>query len=219
MAQGSKLTWLTSLRGADLTHGEFRVLTILGTYSSGDGTNAHPGISRLAADCVMTERHVQRVLRALVGKGAIRETALGGNAVRKGWASVYAVNLKGDIRDSKGDIPDSKGDIRDEEAASNVTPSGPYIRSCRSGPIDQTLSSGEGPSPATALDADDFAPIREWLEAQLGDFDSFEESIALGMWGNGSNRIAILNKISKDRRGDGIVIGDDSERRNSAWPM
>jgi hypothetical protein len=39
----SKLNWYNSLRGADLTPSEFRILLALATYSSASLENARPG--------------------------------------------------------------------------------------------------------------------------------------------------------------------------------
>ncbi|NKZ93781.1 hypothetical protein GS966_29225 [Rhodococcus hoagii] len=43
----SKLEWLAGLRGADLTHAEFRVLVTLFTYTDASLSNAYPSKATL----------------------------------------------------------------------------------------------------------------------------------------------------------------------------
>jgi hypothetical protein len=62
MASGQKLNWFKSLRGADLTNGEFRIIVLLANYSGADMEDAHPGAERLAKDACMSERQVWRIL-------------------------------------------------------------------------------------------------------------------------------------------------------------
>ena len=67
----SKLNWYNSLRGADLTPSEFRILVLLATYSSASLENARPGAERLARDACMSERQVWRILEAWRLKGPL----------------------------------------------------------------------------------------------------------------------------------------------------
>ena len=91
MIAKSKLEWLKRLRGVPMPPNEYRVLVTLCGYTSSDGSNAFPSVRRLADDCCMTERSVQRILRSLEKAGRIVQTSPGGNAIGKGRAAVYAV--------------------------------------------------------------------------------------------------------------------------------
>lgn len=87
----SKLDWLKSLRGADLTPAEFCILVLLVSYSNASRENAYPGVARLAEDAGMDKRRVQRILQRLVAKNAIAVTQEGGNQVFKGAATIYKI--------------------------------------------------------------------------------------------------------------------------------
>lgn len=93
----SKLGYLESLRGADLTGSEFRVLVVMAGYAdSKDGRNARPGNDRLAADCRLEERSVRRCLASLVAKGWLRQERRGGrNGAGVAWASSYELSKPG----------------------------------------------------------------------------------------------------------------------------
>ena len=43
MGNLTKLGWQKALRGAELTHAEFRILTIIGTYTNAELSSAFPG--------------------------------------------------------------------------------------------------------------------------------------------------------------------------------
>src|SRR4030095_12060385 len=73
-SRGQKLNWYKTLRGAELTSGEFRILVLLSTYTNEHLENAHPGVELLAQDAGMTVRGVQLILRSLEDKGAILVT-------------------------------------------------------------------------------------------------------------------------------------------------
>ncbi|MBS9371568.1 helix-turn-helix domain-containing protein [Rhodococcus sp. B50] len=89
----NKFAWMEALRGADLTHAEYRVLVNLSTYARGDLTNAHPGLSRLCEDARVSEPTAKKALRRLVEKGWIVLTDRGGNEHWKGKANVYALSI------------------------------------------------------------------------------------------------------------------------------
>jgi hypothetical protein len=92
-SRGQKLNWYKTLRGAELTSGEFRILVLLSTYTNEHLENAHPGVELLAQDAGMTVRGVQLILRSLEDKGAILVTQEGGNKTFKGAATVYALQV------------------------------------------------------------------------------------------------------------------------------
>lgn len=87
----NKFVWMEALRGADLTHAEYRVLLNLSTYARGDLTNAHPGLARLCEDAQVSQPTAKKALRSLVEKGWIVLTDPGGNEHWKGKANVYAL--------------------------------------------------------------------------------------------------------------------------------
>jgi|SRR5829696_374871 len=87
----SKLDWLKSLRGADLTTAEVYVLVLLASYSGASRENAHPGVTRVAEDSGLSKRQVQNILKSLTAKNAIAVTQEGGNQVFKGAATVYKI--------------------------------------------------------------------------------------------------------------------------------
>lgn len=64
-----KFAWLESLRGADLTHAEYRVAVNLCTYARRDLTNAYPGFGTLCADARANEKTVKKALANLIVKG------------------------------------------------------------------------------------------------------------------------------------------------------
>ena len=114
MEKFSKLDYLDGLRGADLSAGEYRVLTtLLGYANSSDGKNAHPGVARLAGDCTMTERTVERHLKTLTAQGWLRQAKRGGrNGSGDAWASSYelttpATSTRQNCQDDTKSQPDN----------------------------------------------------------------------------------------------------------------
>ncbi|MGV9672465.1 helix-turn-helix domain-containing protein [Gordonia sp. NPDC003504] len=86
----TKLDWLRSLRGADLTPLQFRVLVILATYANADGSDARPGVDRLIRECQTSRKSIQRSLRQLVEAGHIEVVSAGGG---RGRAAEYRIVL------------------------------------------------------------------------------------------------------------------------------
>ncbi|NKZ88804.1 hypothetical protein GS966_02530 [Rhodococcus hoagii] len=85
----SKLEWLAGLRGADLTHAEFRVLVTLFTYTDASLSNAYPSKATLAEAAKVTPRTLAASLRTLQKKGLARIARQGGNQYGKGTANVW----------------------------------------------------------------------------------------------------------------------------------
>ena len=92
MKQGfSKLLYLKSLHGVKMEPASaYRVLVTILDYADADGTNAWPGVARLAKDCCMSERQLQRCLDKLREGGFVHEDERGGRD-RGNKASVYSV--------------------------------------------------------------------------------------------------------------------------------
>lgn len=213
----SKLDWLKSLRGADLTPAEVYVLVLLVSYSNAAMENAYPGVARLAADAGMSDRQVQRILHNLVAKGAIVVTQEGGNQVFRGAATVYKVltppQRKGDTHDTlqddkpgyKGDISGQKGDILGQ---TRVTPMSTHQvinqvinhhpDSYESGPTATQLGACHGED----QDENDDEPNAEAFLEELNDeltLTPGEMTTAEAMWQRGIHPNAVRNKINKDR--------------------
>ena len=73
----SKLDYLRDLRGAKISASEFRVLVMVLTYADQHGERAFPGVARLADDCRLSERQVQRCLNRLDTEGYLDEKQRG----------------------------------------------------------------------------------------------------------------------------------------------
>jgi len=143
-----KFAFMKALRGADLTHAEYRVLTNLVTFARGDLTNARPGLDKLTEAACVTTRTAKLALRALVDKGWIELAEEGGNQHGKGKANVYALTIpkgvthyppsddgkgvtdrspseppRGSLSTGKGvDRRTGRGSIDDREGGHSVTP-------------------------------------------------------------------------------------------------
>jgi hypothetical protein len=147
----SKLDWLKSLRGADLTPAEFRIIVLLTSYSNADRENAHPGVERLVADSGLSTRTVQYSLKSLVAKGAIAVTQDGGNQTFKGAATVYQI-----LTPPQRDKGAAHCTLEDEDKGAKSGSKGATERQTRVQPTapHQVISSGyKHQRSATAADA------------------------------------------------------------------
>ena len=89
-----RFAWMEALRGADLTHAEYRVAVNLWTYARADLTNARPGPATLREAARVNEKTLKKALRALEANGWIRVTEQGGSepgGPRR--ATVYALTF------------------------------------------------------------------------------------------------------------------------------
>lgn len=93
MLTGTKHTWHKNLRGADLTHAEYRVLITVSTYADAKGCRAHPGIDRLARDVCMDKRNVRRAIKSLIDKQWLTLARKGGNDVGYRMADEYELRI------------------------------------------------------------------------------------------------------------------------------
>lgn len=65
-----RFEWERRLRDSRTVIGnQMFVLLALGTYMDADGTNARPGVLKLAVECGLNEKTVRRHLSASVGQG------------------------------------------------------------------------------------------------------------------------------------------------------
>lgn len=117
MSVPSKLAWMKELRGADLTHAEFRVLLTVASYTDAHGRNAYPGQDRIAADAVVRPNTARDALKSLIAKGWLTVADSTGGKYGRGRAAVYELStptLKGSVTDPlsetvKGSVSDRKG--------------------------------------------------------------------------------------------------------------
>jgi hypothetical protein len=80
-SSGSELS-----RSAQMPATRKLVAYTLATYANANGTNAHPGVARLAADCGIQPRAVKRYVSALRDAGLIFRTFAAPTKGRKGMA-------------------------------------------------------------------------------------------------------------------------------------
>ena len=232
MAVRSKLDWLKSLRGADLTPTEVFVLVLLASYSNADLENAHPSVERLAADSGKDVRTVQRILRNLEATGAVEVTEEGGNQVRKGAATVYRIltppnRPKGDTSATlppvtKGDTSATlPGDRSKPPRVTYATPKGDKSVQPRVAPApphqvkdhqvkDHHADASASGAAAASPHPDDF-DIEAILDGLNADLDSGmtagEMTKAEAMLQRGNHPNAVRNKINEDR------LEEHSDRR------
>jgi Helix-turn-helix domain len=88
-----KFTYLKGLHGHRFPKGDgsYRVLVSVLDYADQHGRNAHPGIARLAKDCVMGESTVRRHLKWLKDNGYIVEESRGHSVGDVRLASKYSL--------------------------------------------------------------------------------------------------------------------------------
>jgi hypothetical protein len=85
-----KFHWQRALAKTDIRPvGRKLVAWTLAHHASADGTNAHPGVARLAVECGISERAVMGHLAALRDAGLIVRTSLASTKGRKGMADCY----------------------------------------------------------------------------------------------------------------------------------
>lgn len=89
MLTKNKMTWQKELRGAELTHAEFRVLVTISTYADAEGRRAHPGWDRITVDARVDKRTAQRAVKSLIGKKWLILVRKGGNQVGYRIADEY----------------------------------------------------------------------------------------------------------------------------------
>lgn len=184
----AKLDWMKELRGADLSHAEFRVLVVILTYTNASRDNAFPGLKQIVAGSCVTEKTARTAIKSLTAKGWLVLLDEGGNQHWKGKANVYAVRTgKAGNQNQKGGTKD-----RSREVLSS-TPSRPASGHSIIPHLDDA-----GPT-SSGRDVQDEMDEYEWLESELDGIYDIEESTVNGMLSNGCHPNAVLNKILKDR--------------------
>ena len=208
----SKLSWFKRLRGAGLNDAEFRVLVVLSTYTDKEGNQAFPGNTRLAAECGMQPRSIQRILQRLETKGWISQRHRGGNEYGRGRANVWdlvrtpptGVIHKGDPTSHKGDPTVHKGDPRSHfKGDPTVTPSGYLDQGIASGPKDHSAPKVAASAEPRRHDWDvigaNMDNLEDYLDEQGLMTDTRAYNLAHQMWENGSHPLAIHNAIAAER--------------------
>lgn len=93
MSHGFKFEYLKATRGK-LTPSRRTVAVELLNYADANGDNAHPGIDRLAEDCLLSRSTVKRNLEWLRENGWVVEQSRGRKGANgHGWASVYSLTI------------------------------------------------------------------------------------------------------------------------------
>lgn len=89
----NKFAWMKALRGADLTHAEYRVVVNLSTWADADLSNAFPGLAALCVAARVSVPTARKALKSLAEKGWLVLVEPGGNQYFKGKANVYALTV------------------------------------------------------------------------------------------------------------------------------
>jgi hypothetical protein len=87
------LPWLRAVRRTKMPLPRKGLALALATYANRDGTNAHPGVARLAADCGINEQSVRRHLKALRDAGLIVRTFRASTTGKKNMADSYDLTV------------------------------------------------------------------------------------------------------------------------------
>lgn len=88
----NRFDWERRLLSAELP-GHLKLMGLtLAVYANRDGTNAHPGVAHLMADCsILSDKTVRKHLADLAQRGWITRTFHGSNAGRQALADVYSL--------------------------------------------------------------------------------------------------------------------------------
>lgn len=89
----NKLNYLRLLRGANLTHAQYRVLVTMLSYSDRKGANIHPGFTRLREDGRMSRGTVSKCIAQLKKSGWLWEVSHGWPSKVRRKASVYELRV------------------------------------------------------------------------------------------------------------------------------
>ncbi|MEV7457979.1 helix-turn-helix domain-containing protein [Pseudarthrobacter oxydans] len=196
----SKFAWMKSLRGADLTHAEYRVLVTISTYTNAGGTNAFPGFETIVRDSCTDPKTARKALRTLQEKGWLELVDEGGNKHWKGKANVYAIRTpapkpkEGNDSLKGGTDSLSRGVVNgppSEHGSDHEEHSDPY----GSGSAKPSAPSDFPPDWEYNLDE-----VLDWLTRHLG-IDEDEERHAWGMWEDEYHPKAIFNSVVARRIG------------------
>jgi hypothetical protein len=112
-----RFDWERLVRRAQLPKPLKFLALVMATYADPDGSRVRPGLPVLSAVTGDSERHVSRLLTALVDSGLLEQVARGGGRGNRGRASVYRLTIPADLFDrmlllSPEDLPADSEDIQ-----------------------------------------------------------------------------------------------------------
>lgn len=110
-----KFAYQKATLGADLTLPQLAVLHVLLTYADGAGRGAFPGEKKLAVDCNVSTRTIERHVKALIAKGWLRQIKRGrGSAgTRTEWEFLVPAISDGFSTDTPDEVPDIPDQVPD----------------------------------------------------------------------------------------------------------
>lgn len=200
----SKLNWLKSLRGVDVSATQYLVLVTISTYTDKNGLNAHPGWGRLQEDTGLQLNTIKKAVKVLMSKRLLILSEEGGNQHWKGKANVYELAPVLGVRTSE-----TEGVRSGTEGVQSVTGEGvnethPHqtTNSSRSSQHSESSDSGStaverhreqlSPADMSMNDWHDDDGFDEFVTDQL---DPIFQSTAWGMASSGVHYKAIGNTI------------------------
>jgi DNA-binding transcriptional MocR family regulator len=103
----SKLSYLRLLHGIEMKPTTFRVLVTVFDYTNKFGRRAYPGNKRLAQDCCLSVKTVERALKELEKDGWVCRVARGGRSGDGAhWAAEYELVQPVELDTTTGQIDD-----------------------------------------------------------------------------------------------------------------
>lgn len=229
----SPLTWLAQMLRAPELHGQDKARLVgaaMLRYARADGSNAHPGRVRLAADLNVSTNTIDRALQRLVAAGWLVRVQSGSTSSIRNWADVYELRTPSTTVSARP-VPDEPPPASIEHGrpshsyqspdpwGQSPNPLGqfpndadhspqPWAPNCLSPSAFSHLSdSGESGPPsggheiAPPSDAELEVEDIDQISAQVDCFEGYEESTAQGMLLSGSHPKAVLNMIRAQREG------------------
>lgn len=135
----TRFEWEKTVRQVVMPATTKLVAFCLATYADRTGTNARPGRKRLAAECGVSRRTVERQLAWLQEKGLLAKTFDGQTAGRRGLASVYRLVIAEDLADRVRFVnatSDTDDERSDDELSTLMTDDPPELSSPETGSLD-----------------------------------------------------------------------------------
>ncbi len=205
--------WQRRMAASDLNPTRKLLCWSLSRYASRDGSNAHPGVARLMADCgIRSDKTVRSHLKVLTELGWIDRVFRGSSTGRKALSDEYALTAPAGSkrswdRESKCYVDAENTGNPDENTGKTISNSGSEgYRPPRSPHLSDLHHSAKRPLPhepqhdeSEPTDPDDYADPFEFLYDQLvmevGDLAPDEESTLRGMASEGRNYRLVENTV------------------------
>lgn len=181
--------WRRAIRGRMQSPTVFAVAQALVSYTNKDGSKAHPGNERLAADVGCTTKTIQRALKWLRDEGWIRLDQPAnrpdqGRKIAQEWSLT---------------VPE-QWTSTDPTVDSGVHPPDPDLHHSA---LVERAHSASGPQKNNFLDIDhpdyDDELAEEWIADQVDGFSGYELTTTGNMLANGVHPRVIVNKILRER--------------------